>query len=425
MSRTLPWGGVYKVTADIGFIAGFELDNTEGYGTLDDPFAALYDTGVGVDITEDVQEITINRGRSTQLDEFSAGTCSITLLDQTRKYDPVNISSPYYDPLLGTSGVTIRRQIKVFYDATQIFTGRITDIDVEFQPTSTPISRSLVTLEVADDFVRLANAFVEEFTPTSQLGGARITTLLALPEVNYTDATDLDTGTITLDTETIPDQTTLLDYLQDIARTEQGYLFVKGDGTLRFSNRLGTVIVTDPFFFADDGTGDADYETLSVMYGQEQLHNRIICTPIDSTNPGVANDATSQTAFGISALHLDQLLCSDADAQTMATYLLALFKDPQYRFDSVSLTFAGSKVSPQTQALIMALDLGSVIRVKKSFAVGTPSTLTQSLSVEGISHSVTPTAHNIVFRTAVRQIAYPWTLNDSSLGVLSTDNALS
>ena len=425
MSRTMPWGGVYKVTADIGFIAGFELDNTEGYGTLDDPLAVLYDTGVGVDITEDVQEITINRGRSTQLDEFSAGTCAITLYDQTRKYDPVNTDSPYYDPLLGTSGVTIRREVKVFYDATEIFTGRITDIDVEFQPTSTPISRSTVTLEVADGFVQLANTLVEEFTPTAQLGGARITTVLALPEVDYTDATDFDTGTILLDTEPIPDQVVLLDYLQDIARTEQGYLFMKGDGTLRFSNRLGTLIVTDPFFFTDDGTGDADYETLSVMYGQEQLHNRIICTPIDSINPGIAEDATSVAAYGMAALNVSGLLCSDVDAQIMADYLLALFKDPQYRFDSVSLTFAGTKVSTATQALIMALDLGSVIRVKKSFAVGTPASLTQSLSVEGISMTITPIAHNIVFRTAVRQIAYPWTLDDSTLGALSTDNAVS
>lgn len=425
MSRTMPWGGTYKVTADIGFIAGFELDNTEGYGTLDDPLAALYDTGVGVDITEDVQEISINRGRSTQLDEFSAGTCTIVLYDQTRKYDPVNTASPYYDPLLGTSGVTIRRTIKVFYDATQIFTGRITDIDVEFQPTSTPISRSTVTIEAADDFVLLANARLEEFTPSSQLGGARITTLLALPEISYTDATDLDTGTITLDTEPIPDQTVLLDYLQDIARTEQGYLFIKGNGVLRFSNRLGTILVTTPFFFSDDGTGDADYETLSVMYGQEQLYNRVVCTPIDSVNPGVADDATSQAAYGVSALSLGGLLCSDADAQIMADYLLPLYKDPQYRFDSVSLSFAGSKVSVPTQQTIMALDLGSVIKVKKSFAVGTPNSLTQTLSLEGINHTITPIAHNITFRTAVRNIAYYWTLDDPTLGQISTDNAVS
>lgn len=424
MSKVMPWGGTYKVTAEIGFIAGMELDATDGYGTLDNPLCALYADGVGVDITEDVQEIRITRGRQTQLDEFSAGTCSILLYDQTRKYDPVNTSSIYYNSTAGTSGVTIRRRIKVFYGDTPLFTGRITDIDVEFQPTSLPISRSLVTIEAADDFVRFANSRLEEFNPVSQLGGARITALLALPEINYTDATDLATGTITLDTETIPDQTVLLDYLQDIATTEQGYLFIKGNGALRFSNRLGTVIVTSPFFFSDDGTGDADYETLSVMYGQEQLYNRVVCTPIDSVNPGVADDAASQATYGVSALHLTGLLCSDAAAQVMADYLLPLYKDPQYRFDSVSVSFAGAKVSVSTQELIIALDLSSVLKIKKSFATGTPTSITQTLSVEGITHTITPTAHNIVFRTAVRQIAYPLTLNDATLGQLTSTNAV-
>ena len=137
------------------------------------------------------------------------------------------------------------------------------------------------------------------------------------------------------------------------------------------------------------------------------------------------SDATSQAAYGISTLHLSDLLCSDADAQILADYLLPLYKDPQYRFDSVSLSFAGSKVSTVIQQQIVELDLGSVLKVKKSFATGTPATLTQTLSVEGITHTITPTAHNILFRTAVRDIAYYWTLNDPVLGQLSTNNAVS
>ena len=425
MSKLMPWGGTYKVTAEIGFNAGFTLDDTAGYGSLDDPLASLYASGVGVDITEDVQEIRIERGRSDQLQEFSASTCTLTLTDLARKYDPVNTASPYYNTVTGTSGVTIRRVVKVFYDATQIFTGRITDIDVAFEPTSLPTDKAVVTLECGDDFVVFANTRVEEFTPTVQLGGARISALLALPEVAYTATTDLASGTITLDAEEIPDQTVLLDYLQQITKTEQGYLFMTGDGKLKFTNRLGTIVTSSPFFFADDGTGDADYETLSVLYGQEVLFNRVICTPIDSVNPGIANDATSQSEYGISALHLDSLLCSDADAQIMADYLVPLFKDPTYRFDSVSATFAGTKIATPVQQSIIALDLSSVIKVKKSFATGSPLSITQNLSVEGISHTITPISHNIIFKTAVRQIASPLTLDSATLGVLDSDNAVS
>lgn len=455
MSKLMPWGSTYKVTADIGFAVGFEIapidgwtldsatkgildnalsflygpavpvtDPTGGYATLDDPLCVLYGSGVGVDITEYVQEISINRGRQDQLQEFSAGTASIILYDQTRAFDPVNTASPFYDPITGSSGVTLRRIVKVFFEDTQIFTGRITDIDVEFQPTSTPISRSTVTLEVADQFTVLANTYIEEYTPTAQYGGSRIQTIVNLPEVAYVGDTDLDTGTILLDTEPIPDQTAVLDYFQAIAKTEQGFLFIKGDGTLRFSNRLGTFIISDPVFFADDGTGDLDYESLSVLYGQEQLFNRIICIPQGSETAFEANDNNSQTSYGISALVQDGLLCSDTAAQEMANYLLPLYKDPIYRFDSLTMRFAGAQVSTALQALIMALDLGSVIKVKKSFAVGTPTSLTQNLSLEGMTHTITPTYHEILFKTTPRTVAFAWTLDDATFGQLDSDNAV-
>lgn len=400
----MPWGGTYTVTADIGFFAGMRLDDTDGYATLGDPLCKLYDNIVDVDITDDVQEVVITRGRTDPLSDFNAATCVISLIDSERKYDPVNTASPYYNATTGTSGVTIRRTVKVFYGQTHLFTGRITDIDVSFEPTSTPISRSYVTIEASDDFVLLANARVEELNPSAQLGGARITTLLNLPEISYQGTTDLDTGTITLDTEPIPDQTVLLDYLQQIARTEQGYLFIKGNGALRFSDRLVPAEPVNPFFFSDDGNGDADYETLSVMYGQEQLYNRFVCTPVNSITPGIADDAASQEAYGVATLLLDNLLCSDADAQDLADYLLPLYKDPQYRFDSVSVSFMGAKLSTAVQQEIMDLDLGSLVKVKKTFAVGTPTSISQYLSVEGIRHAITPTSHNILFNTAVREV---------------------
>ena len=91
----------------------------------------------------------------------------------------------------------------------------------------------------------------------------------------------------------------------------------------------------------------------------------------------------------------------------------------------MSLSFAGSKISTVVQQKVVELDLGSVLKVKKSFATGTPATLTQKLSIEGINHTITPTAHTIQFRTAVRDIVFYWTLDDPVLGQLTTDNAVS
>ena len=43
-----------------------------------------------VDVTEYVQTVSINRGISRVLDDFSAGSCSVTFVNNNRIFDPTN-----------------------------------------------------------------------------------------------------------------------------------------------------------------------------------------------------------------------------------------------------------------------------------------------------------------------------------------------
>lgn len=396
MPQTMPWGAEYTLLGEFNLPANlFTLDDAT-LGVLDGN--CYLDGRTEDDLTDRLLGVEISRGRHDQFQDFQAGTMRLTLSNNDRELDPVNSSSRYWDPVTGTSGVTIRRKMTLKYGSTPIFTGRITDIDISYDPTSTPNTRSTVTIDVADDFVLLANTFMDEYLPTSQLSGARVNAILALPEVNYTGPTAIDTGTVTCLDDPVADQTRTIDALQAVAATERGYLFFKGDGTLTFTDRISGAPTVDKVF-ADDGTGQ-EYETLSIVYGQENLFNRIVCTPIDSVNPGVADDATSQTTFGISTLSLSGLLCSDADAQTLANYLLAQYKDPSYRFDVMSVTFIGNNIGLVDQQEIIDLDLGSVVRVIKNFAIGSPSSVYQNVTIEHIDHAITPQSHTLTYRFA-------------------------
>lgn len=396
MPQTLPWGAEYTLLGEFNLPANlFTLDDAT-LGVLDGN--CYLDGRTEDDLTDRLLNVEISRGRHDQFQDFQAGTMRLTLSNNDRELDPVNTASRYFDPVSGTSGVTIRRKVTLKYKDTKIFTGRITDIDISYDPTSAPNTRSEVTIDVADDFVLLANTFMDEYLPTTQLSGARVNAILALPEVNYTGPTAIDAGTVTVLDDPVADQTRTIDALQAVAATERGYLFFKGDGTLVFTDRIvGSAIPTK--VFADDGTGQ-EYETLSIVYGQENLFNRVVCTPIDSVTAGVADDATSQTTFGISTLSLGGLLCSDADAQTLADYLLSLFKDPSYRFDGMSVTFIGNSIGLVSQQEIIDLELGSVVRVIKSFSVGSPASVYQNVTVEHIDHAITPQSHTITYKFA-------------------------
>jgi hypothetical protein len=392
----MPWGAEYTLLGEFNLPSNIFTLNDASLGVLDGN--CYLDGRTEDDLTDRLQSVEISRGRHDQFQDFQAGTMRLTLSNNDRELDPVNTASRYFDPVSGTSGVTIRRKVTLKYQNTKIFTGRITDIDIAYDPTSSPNTRSTVTIDAADDFVLLANTTLDEVLPTSQLSGARVNAILALPEVNYTGPTSIDTGTVLCLDDPIAEQTRTIDALQAVAATERGYLYFKGDGTLVFTDRItGSPIPLK--IFADDGTGQ-EYESLSIVYGQENLFNRVVCTPIDSVTPSVADDAASQTTFGIATLSISGLLCSDANAQTLANYLLALYKDPSYRFDGMGVTFMGNNIGLVSQQEIVNLDLGDVVRVVKNFAIGTPTSVYQNVAIEHIDHAITPESHNITFRYA-------------------------
>jgi len=55
---------------------------------------------VWTDISSFVRSVRTNRGRTSEFDQFPAGTCSVALVDPDRTFDPTNTAGPYYGQLL-------------------------------------------------------------------------------------------------------------------------------------------------------------------------------------------------------------------------------------------------------------------------------------------------------------------------------------
>ena len=94
----------------------FTLDNTTK-GVLNNPFYLLDGHLEFQDVTSDVQNVSVTRGRSRQLDQYSAGSATVDFISTTRKYDPLNTASQYYPY------VTPSRYIRVTTGGIPIFGG--------------------------------------------------------------------------------------------------------------------------------------------------------------------------------------------------------------------------------------------------------------------------------------------------------------
>ena len=417
MATTMPWGETVEVLMKIGFPTDvFKLDSAVD-GVLDQDY--LDGTLIGTDVSPYVQELSVTRGRSDQLAQIQSGTAQIRLVNNDRRFDPANQSSPYWDVSAGRTGIQPRREVVIKVDGVQVFVGRITDIDVEYvEP-----DQSFVTIDAADDFVLLANqVFDSDFTPTSQKTGARISAVLDLPEVDYpTTDRNIATGVATLGTTVVNSGTNVLTYLQEIAKAEQGYLFIQADGGIQFSARADYVFGDNAVEFADDGSG-INYTTFAVSFGQEFLYNKIVVNRVGGTAQ-VADDVSSQTEYGISSLELSNLLfVDDSESTTLAAYLLDLYKEPLYRFDSVTVVM--NELGSSARGDVLGIELSEPVLIKKSYWTGTPASETKGFGVQKIVHKISKIGHTVEFGLESRNIVYSLILDNATFGTLDSTNAL-
>jgi hypothetical protein len=422
---TLAWGENIVVLMELGFeVNVFTLDSAED-GILDTDY--LGGTLVGDDVSQYCQEVSISRGRSDQLQNFNAGTCSVRLLNRDRRFDPINESSPYWNSTTGKSGVTPRRKVTIISDGVKLFSGRITDIDVSYEPNNPNATseNSYVNITASDDFVLLANTYTQDaITPTEQLSGSRVSAILDLPEVNYPATRNIDEGTAVLGggaTFDIASNTNVLTYLQEVGTSEQGFFYVAANGDLTFTDRITASFVSPSAYFSDTGS-NIQYTNLSVMYGQELLYNKIVCT-IEGGTDQVANDVTSQTEYGVSTLSLSGLLLStDAAALALAQDLLSRYKEPEYRFDKLQTIY--NPLSTANQQTLTGLDVSDIVGITRTYPTGTPASVTKNYSIEAIRHNISPSEHTVEYSLAVADLVYALILDDAEFGTLSTTNAL-
>ena len=77
------------------------------------------------------------------------------------------------------------------------------------------------------------------------------------------------------------------------------------------------------------------------------------------------------------------------DAALLAEYLIR--SAPAFWFGNIQIIMNGLTDAQRT--IINSLDIGSQVSVTKSFPKSTPSTVTQLMALEGISHDITPDRH--------------------------------
>ena len=406
MPKTLKWGQAYSVLLDVGAVAdAFTLDSSLLDGT-----DVLDGSTDFVDATEYVLSVAIQRGRTSQTDQFSPGTCRVLADDRAsgRLFDPANTASTYYQ---GDFDLAPRRAIKVLAGTAELFVGAITDLDITYEMPNL----SFASIVSADGLYQLSRTALTAFSPSSQLTSDRVSAILNRPEVNFSTALrDISTGVATCGTVAYGDNTNTLSALQAVAIAEDGRLFANRRNQIVFDPRIDFTFSTAIASFGGTASNNIPILSIGVAYGQETLFNRVQVDVDGGTAAQVVSDATSQTKYGVQTLSFSSVpLVSEAAGATLAQNLLDKYKEPKIRFNeiSTSLNACGSALWPT----VLALDVGDVISVTKTYTAGLPLSRTDSVFIESVAHDITPSDHRIRFGLGQAQLLTAFILDSDTL----------
>lgn len=413
--------GDYTVELETGFdSSSFRLDDPVK-GVLNNTTYGLGPNTDYADITDFVMGITYRRGRQQPFDQFGAGTMSFTLNDTLAGglLNPYDTNSVYYNTDDNTPGLAPMRRVRLFRETVQLFDGVVESYDYQYNMDR----QNIVTVKCVDNFWLLANTFMDAFNPSSETSGQRINTVLALPEVDYTGLTSIQTGTVNLGHDSsynVAAGTNVLAYLQQINNTaEFGRLFIAANGTLTFTNRVGPTLSGPVALFSDQPGNDYKYQNVGIQFDARQVVNR---STVEGLNNATATDEdlASQATYFVQTRDVSGSLLHDANEITAAAaYLLA----PQPTPRLTALTTNLALLTETQRDIITQIDIGETIQI--TVDVPNYGTITSELSVEGIDGEIRlDGGHTLTFYTADTTVVYYLILDDPVYGLLDSTNVL-
>ena len=389
--------------------------------TLDDLVRGVLDTGqLGgavtlTDVTADVQNVAISRGRSKDLDSFFTGNCAIRLLNNARKYENTNTSSPYYPG--------IEPFIIMHVDATtdggstyeDLFVGFVADISLSYPDTI----NSFATFTGFDAFMKINNTELQNQSFSSTDSGTLINNILSSNTVKFsTSNRDIETGISNMQAlSNITDNT--LSILQTIERSENGLLFMSKSGKLTFKNRHTTFPSSASMTFSDDGS-DIPYNSVDYINDDNEIYNVINLTRTGGTTQ-TKEDTGSQLKYLIRTLTRSGLFNdNDAEVSDAALFLLGKFKDALLRFDNLEVNL--KDISTSSQNSILASEVGDIVNIELTPpGSGSPSQITSLEILDSITYSVTPDTFKVNYKLSKADQQAFMRLDNTLFGILDTD----
>jgi len=398
----------FSTGASFGYPFILDSSQLDGADVLSDSPASLV-----VDVSNLIDSVQTNRGRQISAEVFQTGTASIRVLDQNGDFNPQNTASPYYTYLNPMCKITISATWEgVRYP---VFAGYITS----YTTTTPKFEGDIVytTVTAVDGFRLFQNAqfFGVAGAVAGETTGTRITKILN--SIGWPNSMrDIDTGLTTCQADPAT-QRTALAALQTVAQTEYGAFYMDGQGRAVFQDRTVTTtsVAATPTVFNDNGTG-IGYFDVKWVFDDTQIYNLATVTRTGGTVQTVSDAASIAKYFTHSYNQSGLLMQTDAEALDYAQAFIASRKETSTRVDELTLDLQQDNYTAGTVA---ALTMDFFTPVSITTTQPNSTTLSKTVQVFNVAHSITPNSWKVRYGTA-EPIIDGFILDSSLYGILDT-----
>ena len=361
-----------------------------------------------VDISNQVNKVTIRRGYNLLQEQFQAGTATVRILDQNGDWNSSNVSSPYFGKLVPL------RKLRISADGEFLFSGYTTAYNYTWDKEQ---NVGYVDLELVDAFRLFNMSSITTVTggTAGQTTGARITSIL--DTIGFpTSMRDIDAGSTTVQADPGTSRTSL-QAIQNMEFSEQGGYYCLPDGDVRFISRSAIQAKSgvNPTFFSNDGTG-ISYKNIVTALDDKLIINTTSITRAGGTAQTASNTASQIKYFPHSYTATDLLVQTDAQALDIALAYTATRAETTLRVDSLTLDLNTESYTAGTTAAL-TLDFFDTMRVKNVGQDGT--IIDKTLQCMGVTHEITPGTWNTTFVTS-EPIIDSFIIGSSLYGIIGT-----
>ena len=346
-----------------------------------------------VDVSNQINRIETNRGRTALSDQFQTGSLTLRIVDQNADFNPQNTASPYFNLLTPMKKVQITAtDNSIIYP---IFSGFITSYVTTYPKESEDVTYTTIQAVDAFRLAQLAQISTVTGASSGDLSGLRVNEIL--DEISWpASMRDIDTGLTTLQADPGTNRTAL-GALFTVAESEYGAIYVDASGSFVFQDRNVTVssIGATPTLFADDGTG-IEYADAAWILNDTLVFNKATITRLGGTAQ-VASNQPSIDKYFLHSYFLDELLMqTDAVALDYARAYVASRAETSIRCDAIVLDLYTPNYST---GIVAALDLDFFDPITVITTQPGGSTIEKTLQIFGVRMNITPNSWRTTFTT--------------------------